>query len=100
MICEKGYLKDIKQELLKRICLPLYLPLLALIASFLILKSKNNHEYSNFIFKLFLTLFIFLIISEVSVRYAGLIDKYNMIFIILYIIILFIFQYYYTVSHD
>ncbi len=87
MICEIGYLKNIKQELLKRICLPLYLPLLALIACFLILKSKNNHEYSNFKFKLFIIGIIFLIISEVSIRYAGLSDRNNFIFIITPIIL-------------
>ena len=87
MICEIGYLKNIKQELLKRICLPLYLPLLALIACFLILKSKNNHEYSNFKFKLFIIGIIFLIISEVSIRYAGLSDKNNLIFIMTPIIL-------------
>ncbi len=89
MICEKNYLKNIKQELLKRICLPLYLPLLALIACFLILKSKNNHEYSSFKFKLFTIGIIFLIISEVSIRYAGLSDKNNLIFIITPIILFF-----------
>ena len=87
MICEKTYLKNIKQELLKRICLPLYLPLLALIACFLILKSKNSHEYSNFKLKLFLIGIIFLIISEVSIRYAGLSDKNNLIFIVTPIIL-------------
>ena len=87
MVCEKGYLKNIKQELLKRIYLPFYLPLLALIACFLILKSKNNHEYSNFKFKLFVIGIIFLIISEVSIRYAGLSDKNNLLFIITPIIL-------------
>ncbi len=87
MICKKSYLKNIKQELLKRIYLPLYLPLLALIACFLVLKSKNNHEYSNFKFKLFIIGIIFLIISEVSIRYAGLSDKNNLIFIITPIIL-------------
>ena len=83
MICEKSYLKNIKQELLKRIFLPLYLPLLALVACFLILKSKDNHEYTNLKFKLFLIGIIFLIISEVSIRYAGLNNKYNLIFILI-----------------
>jgi lipopolysaccharide export system permease protein len=83
MNCEKSYLKNIKQELLKRIFLPLYLPLLALVACFLILKSKDNHEYTYFKFKLFLIGIIFLIISEVSIRYAGLNNKYNLIFILM-----------------
>ena len=87
MVCEKSYLKNIKQELLKRIYLPLYLPLLALIACFLILKSKDNHEYINFKFKLFVIGIVFLIISEVSLRYAGLNNKYNLIFILTPIIL-------------
>ena len=87
MHCQKGYLKDIKQELLKRIYLPLYLPLLALVACFLILKSKDNSEYTNFKFKLFLIGIVFLIISEVSLRYAGLNNKYNLIFILTPIIL-------------
>ncbi len=87
MICQKPYLKNIKQELLKRIYLPLYLPLFALVACFLILKSKDNSEYTNFKFKLFLTGIVFLIISEVSLRYAGLNNKYNLIFILTPIIL-------------
>ena len=87
MICEKTYLKNIKQELLKRIYLPLYLPLFALVACFLILKSKDNSEYTNFKFKLFLTGIVFLIISEISIRYAGLNNKYNLIFILTPIIL-------------
>mgnify|MGYP000120772323 CR=1 FL=1 len=83
----KADLKNIKQELLKRIYLPLYLPLFALVACFLILKSKDNPEYTNFKFKLFLIGIIFLIISEISIRYAGLNNKYNLIFIITPIIL-------------
>ena len=87
MHCEQSYLKNIKQELLKRICMPLYLPLLALIACFLILKSKDAQEYTNFKFKLFLIGIIFLIISEVSIRYAGLNNKSNLIFILMPVIL-------------
>ena len=87
MHCEKSYLKNVKQELLKRIYLPLYLPLFALVACFLILKSKDNSEYTNFKFKLFLTGIVFLIISEVSIRYAGLNNKFNLIFILTPIIL-------------
>ena len=87
MNCEKSYLKNIKQEILKRIYLPLYLPLFALVACFLILKSKDTHEYTSFKFKLFLTGIVFLIVSEVSIRYAGLNNKYNLIFILTPIIL-------------
>ena len=87
MHCQKSYLKNITQELLKRIYLPLYLPLFALVACFLILKSKDSSEYTNFKFKLFLIGIVFLVISEVSIRYAGPNDKYNLIFILTPIIL-------------
>jgi len=87
MNCTKNYLKNIKQELLKRIFLPLYLPLIAFIACFLILKSKDNHEYTIFKFKLFIIGIIFLIISEISIRYTGFNNKNNLIFILVPIIL-------------
>ena len=60
---------------------------MALVSCFLILKSKDNPEYTNFKFKLFLIGIIFLVISEVSIRYAGLNNKYNLIFILTPIIL-------------
>ena len=50
---------------------------------------KDNHEYTNFKFKLFLIGIVFLIISEVSIRYAGLDNKSNLIFILMPIILFF-----------
>ena len=92
MHCSESYLKNIKQELLKRIFLPLYLPLMALVACFLVLKSKDSHEYANFKFKLFFIGIIFLIISEVSIRYAGLNNKNNLIFVLVPIILFFLLR--------
>lgn len=92
MKCSESYLKNIKQELLKRIFLPLYLPLMALVACFLVLKSKDNHEYTNFKFKLFFIGIVFLIISEVSIRYAGLNNKNNLIFVLVPIILFFLLR--------
>ena len=92
MHCSESYLKNIKQELLKRIFLPLYLPLMALVACFLVLKSKDNHEYTNFKFKLFFIGIVFLIISEVSIRYAGLNNKNNLIFVLVPIILFFLLR--------
>jgi lipopolysaccharide export system permease protein len=92
MHCSENYLKNIKQELLKRIFLPLYLPLMALVACFLVLKSKDNHEYTNFKFKLFFIGIVFLIISEVSIRYAGLNNNNNLIFVLMPIILFFLLR--------
>ena len=69
---------------------------MALIACFLVLKSKDNHEYADFKFKLFFIGIVFLIISEVSIRYAGSDNKFSLIFIlapiILFISLRFIFN--------
>ena len=59
------------QETFKRIILPFYLPVLTLIASLIIIKSKDDYDF----FKYKLWLFIFgvttIIISEISMRYSS-----------------------------
>jgi lipopolysaccharide export system permease protein len=59
------------QEAFKRIILPFYLPVLTLIASLIIIKSKDDYEF----FKYKLVLFVFgvmtIIISEISIRYSS-----------------------------
>jgi lipopolysaccharide export system permease protein len=59
------------QETFKRIILPFYLPVLTLIASLIIIKSKDDYDF----FKYKLWLFIFgvttIIISETSMRYSS-----------------------------
>ena len=59
------------QETFKRIILPFYLPVLTLIASLIIIKSKDDYEF----FKYKLVLFVFgvmtIIISEISMRYSS-----------------------------
>jgi len=70
--CNKKNSKSMKQELFKRIILPFYLPLLSLIATFMIIKSKDNYNYYKFQFLLFFIGTAIIIISEVSVRYTGI----------------------------
>jgi len=68
--CEKNVFKEIKQELLKRLFKPIYLPLIALITCFLIISSKNKVNYiktRNFIFIFVVGVMIF---SEASLRYS------------------------------
>jgi len=70
--CNKKNSKNMKQELFKRIILPFYLPLLSLIATFMIIKSKDSYNYHKFQFLLFFIGTATIIISEVSVRYTGI----------------------------
>ena len=69
--CNNRSIKDIKQEFLKRFYKPFYLPLLALICCLLILRSKESINYNRFKIYLFLITFIFIVISEISLRYTA-----------------------------
>ena len=51
--CNNSFYKNLIQELYKRTILPFYIPLLFIIATFLILKSKNNLNYKFFKIKIF-----------------------------------------------
>ena len=73
--CNDSFYKNLIQELYKRTILPLYIPLLFIVASFLILKSKNNLNYKYFKIKIFLLGIILVIFSQISVN---LVSKSNL----------------------
>ena len=72
--CNYSFYKNLVQELYKRTILPLYIPLLFIIATFLILKSKNNLNYKFFKIKIFLLGILVIIFSQISVN---LVSKNN-----------------------
>ena len=80
-VCSNDSLKNIKQETLKRIFKPFYIPVICLIASLLIFASKDNYAYGRVKIILFLLGIIALIASEISVRYSGLDNAKSLIFI-------------------
>ena len=80
-VCSNDSLKNIKQETLKRIFKPFYIPVICLIASLLIFASKDNYAYGRVKIILFLLGIIALIASEISVRYSGLDNTKSLIFI-------------------
>ena len=67
--CDK-VIDEIKEELLKRLYKPIYIPLISLFCGFLLLnsRSKNNYQKKNNL--IFLLTFIILILSEMSLRYS------------------------------
>ena len=69
--CSMDNIKDSFQEIIKRIVLPFYLPLLSLIASLIIIRSKDDFKFNNFKYLLFLMGVTTIIISEVSMRYSS-----------------------------
>ena len=103
-VCSNDSLKNIKQETLKRIFKPFYIPVICLIASLLIFASKDNYAYGRVKIILFLLGIIALIASEISVRYSGLDNTKSLIFIgiplmMIFIIYSIIFKYTIFKSH-
>ena len=103
-VCNNESLKNIKQETLKRIFKPFYIPVICLIASLLIFASKDSYAYNRVKIILFLLGIIALIASEISVRYSGLDNTKSLIFIgiplmMIFIIYSIIFKYTIFKSH-
>ena len=66
--CRYDNIDNILKELYKRIIIPLYIPVLILIALLLVFKSKENTNYFRFRFLIFLIGFSTIIISEMTIR--------------------------------
>jgi lipopolysaccharide export system permease protein len=62
-------LDNLSQEFFSRIFKPLYIPLLAIISSFLLIKSKNSIGYSRFKIKIFIFGVIFITCSEILPKF-------------------------------
>ena len=68
--CEdKLVLNKVSQELFTRIFKPFYIPLLSLIGSFLLIKSKYSQNFSIYKFKIFITGVVIISISEISTKF-------------------------------
>ena len=62
-------LDNLSQEFFSRIFKPLYIPLLAIISAFLLIKSKNSIGYSGFKIKVFIIGVIFISFSEILTKF-------------------------------
>ena len=95
--CSKNSIKDVKEEVFKRFYNPLYLLLLALIACMIFFISKEGKKFIFYKYVIFLTGFIVIVISEVSLRLASN-NIFGLYFFITFplfaILSLFIFSYY------
>ena len=69
--CRINNIKISFQETFKRIILPFYLPVLTLIASLIIIKSKDDYEFFKYKIGLFILGVITIVISEISIRYSS-----------------------------
>ncbi len=67
--CQIDKFKNFNQELYKRFIKPFYLPILALVCCFLLTFSKEQHNYTFRTIKIFVNVFLILVISEIFMRY-------------------------------
>ncbi len=68
--CNISIIKDINQELFKRFYKPIFIPIIAVICSFLIILPKNSSKYKSQSKLTFLLGFCLLVFSETTLRYS------------------------------
>ena len=68
--CDKKFFGDIKQELLKRLYKPIYIPLIAIVTCFVITSSRNKINYIKIRNLIFFFAILVIIFSETSLRYS------------------------------
>ena len=80
---KKKTLMDNKIELNKRFGMPIYIPLISLICTFLLAsrKDKKTYSYNKYIY--FFVCFLILVLSEILVRYSGLSWNHTAIYYLL-----------------
>ena len=78
-LCDFESLKNINQEIYKRFIKPMYFPLLMLVCCFLLTFSKIENNFSFKTIKVFLYVFLILVLSEILMRY---IETSQLLFII------------------
>ena len=96
--CTLNSTKNIKQEFLKRVYMPFYIPLIALITCLLILRSKENKNYESFKLFIFFLVFFIIVLSEISLRYSS-VSIYGLFFYLTFPIALFFTIYIYLLIH-
>jgi lipopolysaccharide export system permease protein len=95
--CKYNDLSDeTKQELLKRFYKPFYIPVIALLCSFLLISGSYKPNYSSVKKYIFLFILLVLIISEASLRYS---TKSSFSMIVYFLIPLLLFLSFYISIH-
>ena len=79
--CEIDKSKNFNQELYKRFIKPFYLPILTIVCCFLLTFSKEHHNYTLRTIKIFIFVFLILVVSEIFMRYI----QSSLIYLILFL---------------
>ena len=78
--CDKNFKTEILPILNRRISFPLYFPIIALFASFLLIKSKKKFFFNKV--SVFLYCFLVLLYAELIIRYTGISSLISKLFIL------------------
>ena len=89
--CNQDLNKEIVSTLNRRIIIPLYIPVLALICSLLLIKKKKKY-LNNFV--IFSYSFMVILFTELAVRYTGINNIILFIFILLPFLLLITLYFY------
>ena len=81
--CNTNNMQVFYGEFFKRFYMPLFIPLLALISSLVVLRSKDDFKYNSYKNIIFIIGISFIVFSEITVRYFGLEIKNNILFLLL-----------------
>ena len=90
-ICNQDFKKEIIPNLSRRIILPLYIPVVALLCSLLLIKTDKKQTNRSIIF---LLSFILLLSAELIVRYTGIYDTLIVFFFLFPFLLLLIFYFF------
>ena len=69
--CEVSVIDSVSKEMYRRLISPFYILIVSLIASLLIIKSKNDFNYSKFKFITFLAGVFLIIFAEISIEFIS-----------------------------
>ena len=80
--CEEHTKKEIITVLNRRIVLPLYIPIISLLCSFLLIKNESKKNYFSNKFSIFFISFLILLYAELIIRYTGIYKIISILFFI------------------
>ena len=89
-ICNDEARKEVYPTLIRRVILPTYIPLVAIICSFLLLR---NRSFLLSKFTIFIYCFLTLVLTEILIRYTGINNLLRSIYILSPIFLIFIFYF-------
>ena len=86
--CKENAKKEIVTVLNRRILLPLYIPIIALLCSFLLIKTQKQKNFFLNKYSIFILSFLILLYAELIVRYTGISKIISILFTISPIILI------------